>query len=652
MPLHIFRLFQPGHLLAIRPSQRGSRDIPLTPGLPQGPGCPDSCTPPAHIFFARIGARGKRAIPHALRADRDEAAAAPGAEGTRRGDASPPCRTGALAPAPSAELDTQARQQFAQMAQHLTERGLPAVLHQRHRLAVATYEAAVTTLRQQLDDLAVAPTSQARRDTAAQAVQHLRATQPPRAKRAFDPNRLPFRTPDGKVRPPKETPHDYETALTPPQPVMVASSTLLPGILAAPAVTLPATPTPDDLAPTEDVVLTDEIRALAASLAHHPVQMYNGVRDQIEFMPTYGSIQGAHMTLQTKRGNAFDIASLLIALLRAANIPARYVYGTVQIPMEQVMNWVGGVTVPEAALQVLGQGGIPSVGLVQGDQITAVKLEHVWVEAWVDFFPSQGALHVQGDTWIPLDASFKQSQYTPGMDLQGQVLFDAQAFVTQVTASAQANEAEGWIAGLDRTLFQQTLNAYEAQVNAYITAQKRDATVSDVLGTKTIIPSRRSVLAAGLPYTLLVRGATWLQIPDALRHQCRFALYASELESTFDEPVFLVTQSLPTLAGRKIPLSFAPASQADADLIMSLLPRVSVDDSPPDRPLLPTALPGYLLRLVAELRIDGQRVATGGPFLMGQAMVSTQGFYDPLTGWQHIRDVQLSIRKPLMGTTP
>jgi hypothetical protein len=72
--------------------------------------------------------------------------------------------------------------------------------------------------------------------------------------------------------------------------------------------------------------------------------------------------------------------------------------GTVQIPIDKAMNWVGGVTHPDAALQVLGQGGIPSIGLVQGGVITAVKLEHIWVEAWVDFVPSRGALHRAGDT--------------------------------------------------------------------------------------------------------------------------------------------------------------------------------------------------------------------------------------------------------------
>ena len=112
---------------------------------------------------------------------------------------------------------------------------------------------------------------------------------------------------------------------------------------------MPALPNAADLAATEDIILTPAITALAASLNNNPVKIYNWVSNNIEFLPTYGSIQGADMTLQTKRGNSFDTASLLIGLLRAANIPARYVYGTIQIPADKAMNWVGGVTKPEAA---------------------------------------------------------------------------------------------------------------------------------------------------------------------------------------------------------------------------------------------------------------------------------------------------------------
>jgi hypothetical protein len=44
-----------------------------------------------------------------------------------------------------------------------------------------------------------------------------------------------------------------------------------------------------------------------------------------------------------------DIASLLIALLRASGIPGRYVHGTVEIPEDRFRNWAGGFSGIHAA---------------------------------------------------------------------------------------------------------------------------------------------------------------------------------------------------------------------------------------------------------------------------------------------------------------
>jgi hypothetical protein len=296
------------------------------------------------------------------------------------------------------------------------------------------------------------------------------------------------------------------------------------------------------------------------------------------------------------------------------------------------------VTHPEAALQALGQGGIPNIGLIQGGALTAVKLEHVWVEAWVDFKPSRGAVHREGDTWVPLDASFKQYQYTEGMDIKGNVPFDSQTFVQQLTASAQVNSVEGWVSELDRILIQNTLTTYQNQINAYIVVQKPNATAGDVLGTKTIVSAQRPVLAMGLPYQVVVRGNVWSQIPETLRHKFQFQLYATVLDRLLDTPIIGFTQSLPTLSGKKITLSFALASQADANLVASYLPQPPADGSPLDLRTLPMSLPGYLIRVVAELRVDGQEVARGGTFTMGQILVSTAGLYDPQRGWQEVEN--------------
>ncbi|WP_179137068.1 transglutaminase-like domain-containing protein [Candidatus Entotheonella palauensis] len=271
----------------------------------------------------------------------------------------------------------RARKQFARIEQRLKNKGLPDEMMQRHEEAVTTYNAEMKTLLDNLDAIEAAPTPAARQARCRQALEHLRAKHKRQPRPALDPNRLPFRVPDGNVRTPKVTRQAFETWLHLSEPIRVAAAEVPAGLLAAKRVR-PA-PIPEELAESEAVQITDAIRTLAAQLNHSPVEIYNWVRNHIEFMPTYGSIQGAQMTLDNRKGNALDTASLLIALLRASEIPARYALGTVEIPIAQVMNWVGGVTVPEAALEVLGQGGIPSTALVKGGAIRAVQIEHAWV---------------------------------------------------------------------------------------------------------------------------------------------------------------------------------------------------------------------------------------------------------------------------------
>ena len=49
-----------------------------------------------------------------------------------------------------------------------------------------------------------------------------------------------------------------------------------------------------------------------------------------------------HPILSFRQGNAFDIASLQIALLRASDIPARYVHGTIEVEAGAFRSWAGG----------------------------------------------------------------------------------------------------------------------------------------------------------------------------------------------------------------------------------------------------------------------------------------------------------------------
>jgi transglutaminase-like putative cysteine protease len=66
----------------------------------------------------------------------------------------------------------------------------------------------------------------------------------------------------------------------------------------------------------------------------NPVAIYNWARNNVQWQPTWGAIQDASHTLSSQTGNASDIASLTISLLRASGIPARYVHGTIDVPAD------------------------------------------------------------------------------------------------------------------------------------------------------------------------------------------------------------------------------------------------------------------------------------------------------------------------------
>ncbi|HWP90047.1 MAG TPA: transglutaminase-like domain-containing protein, partial [Burkholderiales bacterium] len=265
------------------------------------------------------------------------------------------------------------------------------------------------------------------------------------------------------------------------------------------------------LAATEDVQLTPEITALATKLQRNPVLIYQWVRNHVDYVPTYGSVQGSARTLVTKQGNAYDTASLLIALLRASGIPARYVFGTVDVPIDRVMNWVGGVRAPQAALDLLSQGGVPVRGLAQGGVIRLARMEHVWVEAYVDFTPSRGAKNARPDAWVPMDASFKQYQFTAAMDVQQLQLPSSLPSVNTILQQVQFDPATGQLSGLTTPSAKSFQTEGEGKIREFFN-QAEAASLAPVRES-TIVSLTAPTLAATLPYSVVATSLPSAAIP-------------------------------------------------------------------------------------------------------------------------------------------
>lgn len=526
------------------------------------------------------------------------------------------------------------RAEFAATRAELQKKNLPAEILARHDEAAAQFEQRAASFGQIVSQAA---SDEERVARLAEFFDKYPAKRKPGKQ---DPTKLPWSTPTPNTRMPAETQTSWFQNLYGDQKIRLAQAGGSIGPLQFS--TMPEAgqaPTPADLAETDEVQITAEIRAKAQELGNNPVSIYNWVRNNIEWAPTAGAIQSAQDTLDKKRGNATDTASLLIALLRAANIPARYQWGTIDVEAAKAMNWVGGVTRPEAALQLLGQGGIAARGITSGGRFTTIRMEHVWVQAYVNWTPSRGSRNATAgqhpnpngplNTWVPVDASFKQYSHTPGMDLKTTVPLDAQALLDAARQGATVNEAQGWVQNLNQGAIQNQLTDYQSRLRAYVdsTATGPNSTVGDVIGRKIIPQNLQSLLAGTLANAVVLQASQAASIPGTQQHKFTYRLYASQYDQYEDSPMLSYTEKTSKLVGKRLTLTYLPASQADADLIASYLPAPHADGSPIQISELPTNLPGYLIRVIPTISLDGQIVAQSAQSVqMGTDLYSTGGF--------------------------
>ena len=531
------------------------------------------------------------------------------------------------------ELHREIRKQFAETEKKLIDAGLPNEILQRHHKFVKHYEDNFNELKGNLDSiektkgLAVEVEIKKAKD-------HLQKVKPPKKHIPLDPNKLPHRTPEVKRKEPRLKKEDFEKDFIKQKkvqgerrPIFVASNSSLKGLLSSDPSTssgqapnlivaqATGAPTPADLSETIEVQFTPEITAKAEELGNNPVKIYNWVRNNIEFVPTYGSIQGAHMTLLTKQGNAFDTASLLIALLRVSNIPARYVYGTIELPIDKVMNWVGGFTDPNSAVDFIASGGIPGTALTSGGKIFAARMEHVWAEAHVPYGPYSGrpSRLDPSRTWIPLDPSFKQYKYIQGVDLQASFPFDAQTLIDQLISTATVNQQEGYITNVNASLIQNALNEYQSGLEAYIQQNIPDPTLGKLFGVKEIAKQDIGILPATLPYKINIKGGKYSEIPEELRHKITF-----EILNEFSDAILNYPDRLPALAGKRITLSYEPATTDDQQVISSYGGMYNT--------------PAYLINVRPIIKIDGVSRISGDVIGFGRSHTFNILFGSPSFG--------------------
>ena len=360
----------------------------------------------------------------------------------------------------------------------------------------------------------------------------------------------------------------------------------------------------------------------ANALDRNPVQIFAWASDQLEWDPGWGALQSAEHTLGSGCGNAIDLASALIALLRASDIPARYVHGTVEMDAERFKILVGNFESAAAAIDYASASGLPVAAVFSGGQIARVRFEHVWVEAAVDFYPSRGAVNRVADHWVELDPAVKRVEGFATPDYLALSGVQAEAAMQAFAASGTVDAEAGWVQGLDVVALDRDLTP-TAEASAQVKSALRGfhqgtyhasdtMTVGQIAGGLRVTPRTGSMLPSSLPYSVLVVGARYAQVPLALQGKAMISLGLDR----YGEPAASVTLPMARVNNANLSVSFTFASVADHDTFVSFLPTGPVTELSQ----LPSSIPAYLISVVPQIRL-GEEVLVSAPAVrLGQTV--------------------------------
>ncbi len=355
--------------------------------------------------------------------------------------------------------------------------------------------------------------------------------------------------------------------------------------------TLPITPTEADTTQTVEVQFSPEITSLVASLGADPVRMYEYVRNTIDFEPYYGSRKGATETLLEGSGNDIDTASLLIALYRKAGVPARYVSGIVDVPIEKAENWVG-VETPEAAAKLFSAGGTPTKLVISGGKPKALRIEHTWAEVYVDYedYRGAGAGESGEKNWVPLDGSYKEYEVQPRIQLDAGAIDPAAVMSALASGSVETSDS---ITKHDLNAARDAIRSAAATLSASIATTP---TAEQLLSIRPILREHLGALPPITPLKAVSVDSEWTAVPTAMQRRVSASLPGG---STF-------TTALAGLSTKRLTVSFLGATQADRDLMASY---GRIED-----------VPAYQVEVTPRISLDGEVVATGGPIALGSPL--------------------------------
>ncbi len=360
---------------------------------------------------------------------------------------------------------------------------------------------------------------------------------------------------------------------------------------------------------TAEAYVTEEVESLAEKLNYDPIRIVEFVTNNIEFEPSLGARLGAHGVLINKSANSYDHASLLLALLRASNIPSRYVRGEVLIDKGASnldhLHWFK--TTSSAALQRV----LSLTGLYSGSDWNnstnsdSFKVKHVWVEACIPYSNYRGnSDELTGHLWVPLDSSYKKRKFAPG--IEHSATFDYDDYLSERKK-------------------QMMHEIYQDAVEQNIKQQNPNFTLENVYNSWEIEKVKYNFFTSSLPYTVY-QFTAWGQgnntseassIPEHWRAKLQVQV-GNGGQTLLDEHI-----PMSEIANSRITLSFDGANSADSSVINNWRDGIIQEFFCEDH---------AGVRVVPAIRIDGVKTTASNSASSLNVCTTSAGLSTPVLG--------------------
>ncbi|NLT09659.1 MAG: transglutaminase family protein [Ruminococcus sp.] len=334
--------------------------------------------------------------------------------------------------------------------------------------------------------------------------------------------------------------------------------------------------TADDLVYDRDVIDPAAIKSLADKLGSAK-EIYLFVKNNVVNEAYAGSKKDPSITLEQLGGNDIDQAALLVSLLRAKGIPARFISGTVRITPEQAVELTGAADASSAG-RILAARYKNTARLNHNGQLVGFKMSHTWVEAYIPYTDYRGAGNAKGGSvWVQLDPSFKKVEIkkesvTPEFSENDKQYLD------------MVDKGKADIPGL----FDE-INTSPDKVDVYF---RRIAN-----GNDEYIPS-------SLPYTVLEANQRYSFVKDEDKASISISIDGEKL----------MDASVAELYSKPLVISYEPASSSDNDVVKRYEELTDV--------------PAYLVNVVPVVTFAGQKAVGKKAISLGSVQKMVTEIHD------------------------